>query len=77
MGGESRRDAAAPVVLAPEMVDFMAVFMDENKPFFSATCGASSGSVSKCTRVVVSVNVLVYLCICVSKCTRVLVSCIF
>ena len=53
MGGESRRDAAAPVVLAPEMVDFMAVFMDENKPFFSATCGASSGSVSKCTRVLV------------------------
>ena len=49
MGGESRRDAAAPVVLAPEMVDFMTVFMDENKPFFSATCGAraSSGSVSK------------------------------
>jgi hypothetical protein len=49
MGGESRRDAAAPVVLAPDMVDFMAVFMDENKPFFSATCGAraSSGSVSK------------------------------
>ena len=25
MGGESRRDAAAPVVLAPEMVEFMAV----------------------------------------------------